>query len=139
MVYYRRRHVLDRIGDVEQGRGSPSKTQNESRIEEYQPGFAEISAFNSFDKKGGLYRRFRRTSARNILYLQSEIATLTDMLEHLDREDVRLTDDIAKKKAQEYAKDWDALERLADEHDHRANERLGLVHDLRSLIKQYCM
>lgn len=46
--------------------------------DEYLAGFEEVAAFISTEDDGGMYRRFRRLAARNLLYMQSELASLED-------------------------------------------------------------
>ena len=114
------------------------RSRPSNQTEEYPPGFAEVSAFISLDREGGLYRRFRDVSARNILYMQSEIATLNDKLEKLDKEDAAATDVGEQMRAQMCATDWDSLERLSKTDD-RVKQRMDLVQHLRPLSKAYCM
>ena len=88
--------------------------------------------------KRGLYRKWRPVSALNILYMQSEIATLAYKLGVLDTEDAQLSDLATKMNAHMCARDWDSLERLS-KTDSRAKRRMELVCELRPLMKEYCM
>ena len=85
-----------------------------------------------------LYRRFRYTSARNILYMQSQIAALAGRLEQLDNEDLLVTDEETKTNIRMCACAWESLERPS-ETDERAKNRLSILYELRPLMKAYRM
>ncbi|KAK3313385.1 hypothetical protein B0H66DRAFT_606649 [Apodospora peruviana] len=56
-------------------------------IPEYLEGHADFAAYISIDPDLQIYRRFARLAARNILHLQSELATLEAWLDDFDREE----------------------------------------------------
>jgi len=51
---------------------------------EYLPGYAEFAAYIAVDPDVHIYRRFDRIIARNLLYLQSELATLEKWFDDCD-------------------------------------------------------
>lgn len=54
---------------------------------EYLEGHADFSAYIAIDPDLEIFRRFTRLSARNILYLQSELTSLEAWFDDFDRED----------------------------------------------------
>ncbi|RMY88873.1 hypothetical protein D0862_10339 [Hortaea werneckii] len=106
--------------------------------EEYLPGFEEVAAFISTENEGGMYRRFRRLAARNLLYMQSELASLEEKLHRMDQGDMRKIDTPEGVNAFQCAIDWDALRRL-EPTDDKAAERLALIMDIRKLMREYRM
>jgi hypothetical protein len=116
-----------------------------NRIPEYLPGFAEVAAFVSLDRDGGLYHRFRTLSARNILCMQGEIATLADRLEgldDLDSRELRIQGHSDMKKQDEISRcsrDWDFFARLSSKVDGPERERMSLIRELRPLLREYCV
>ncbi|GAB1737253.1 hypothetical protein NU219Hw_g1182t1 [Hortaea werneckii] len=104
--------------------------------EEYLPGFEEVAASISTENEGGMYRRFRRLAARNLLYMQSELASLEEKLHRMDQGDMRKIDTPEGVNAFQCAIDWDALRRLEPTND-KAGERLALIMDIRKLMREY--
>lgn len=104
--------------------------------DEYLPGFEEVAAFISTEDEGGMYRRFRRLAARNVLYMQSELASLEDKLRRMDQGDKCKIDTPEGVNAFQCAIDWDAMRRL-EPTDDKARERLALVMDIRKLMREY--
>lgn len=104
--------------------------------DEYLPGFEEVAALISTEDEGGMYRRFRRLSARNLLYMQSELASLEDKLRGMDQGDKCKIDTPEGVNAFQCAIDWDAMRRL-EPTDGKARERLALVMDIRKLMREY--
>ena len=101
----------------------------------YVKGFPSLSAFIASDQDHGtvLYKRFDRLAARNILYLQSELAELQRRQDEFDREDL-LDDDLGTKKN---ARDWRAFKDAATGGGSKAEERMRLVKEVREKIKEY--
>lgn len=62
-----------------------------------------LSGYPSQDPDAAIYRKFERLSARNLLYLQSELHDLEGQLQALDREDA---EDIDNEEAQKAARSW---------------------------------
>jgi hypothetical protein len=58
-----------------------------SDTKEYLAGHAEFSAYIAIDPDLEIFRRFTRLSARNILYLQSELASLEAWFDEFDLQD----------------------------------------------------
>jgi hypothetical protein len=87
-----------------------STTVGPARLEGY-PSFAE---FITQDQDAAIYRKFERLSARNLLYLQSELHDLEGQLQRLDRDDAK---DIGNVEAQKAAREW---KYYADERNSRA-------------------
>lgn len=55
----------------------------------YENGYASLASFiaSDVDKSTAIYRRFDRLSARNLLFLQSELEELQDLQDQFDAED----------------------------------------------------
>ena len=102
---------------------------------DYVSGFPSLAAFIATDPEHStaLYRRFDRLSARNLLYLQSELVTLEKRQDELDRQDL-LSDEL---NAKESARDWDILKARAKSGDGEAEERVKVAHAIRDKIKEY--
>lgn len=97
------------------------------------PSFAEsITSDSAF----AIYKRFDRLSARNLLYLQSELASLEAKQDAFDREDVEAT-----AAARNSRRDWDLFQkRASDEADtyHAGDvERMRLVEEINRKLQQY--
>jgi hypothetical protein len=67
----------------------------------YLSGYPSFAAFIHQDPDAAIYRKFERLSARNLLYLQSELHDLEGQLQALDRED---TEDAENEDAQKGAR-----------------------------------
>ena len=63
----------------------PTPTSYPARLDGYPP-FAQ---FIATDGDAAIYRRYKQLSARNLLYLQSELFELEEKLQQLDREDAK--------------------------------------------------
>ncbi|RMY65842.1 hypothetical protein D0863_08844 [Hortaea werneckii] len=116
--------------------GSQGDQPSEVTPDEYLPGFEEVAAFISTEDEGGMYRRFRRLAARNLLYMQSEVASLEHKLHRMDRDDRCKIDTPEGVNAFQCAIDWDSLRRL-ESTDDEARERLALIMDIRKLMREY--
>ena len=82
--------------DVELGHLSITRP---ARLEGY-PSFAH---FIARDGDAAIFRQYAQLSARNLLYLQSELHELEERLRNLDREDVKEVDNDEMRKA---AREW---------------------------------
>jgi len=84
------------------------------------------------DNETFIYRRFDQLSARNLLYLQSELLALEKRLEKLDDETARSADMELK----DSARRWEVFARNAET---RAEERtrMDIVVEIRAKIKEY--
>ena len=101
----------------------------------YVKGYASLAAFiaSDRDKSTAIYRRFDRLSARNLLYMQSELVELEARQDALDAEDLQGTLD-----AKDSARNWQTLnKRAAEAENTREKERLEVVRDIRKTLKEY--
>ncbi|KAK5217409.1 hypothetical protein LTR72_009526 [Exophiala xenobiotica] len=111
----------------------------------YISGFQDLASFISSDIDGDatIFRRFETLSARNLLYLQSEMAELEALQARYDKEDA----EEASKEGSGWStirscgKDWNAFEREANSptpstRDH-FKKRMELVLTIRSKLKEY--
>ena len=99
------------------------------RLEGY-PTFAE---FISKDKDAAIYRKFENLSARNLLYLQSELHDLERQLEEVDRGDAK---NIGDENAQRAARLWT---HLANDSNAQARARRQLHAEIKVKIREYRM
>ena len=101
----------------------------------YARGYASFAAFIASDPELAIYRRFQHLSARNILYLQSELVEAEKQLAEFDKDD----------REQENVNFdtmlgticWISLQ-LQAKHSDRAKKRRDLVQKMRPLMKEYC-
>ena len=97
---------------------------------------AEFIASDRFAKSTASYRRFDRLSARNLLYLQTELNCLEGRQEALDEEDLQADFD-----AQRACADWELSEarskNVSSEHHERELKRMNVVREVRAKIKEY--
>ena len=101
----------------------------------YVKGYPSLAAFiaSDPDKSTAIYRRFDRLSARNLLYMQSELIELEARQDALDAEDLQGT-----LEAKDSARNWQTLNRKASEPGNtKEKERLMLVGDIRKKLKDY--
>jgi hypothetical protein len=112
--------------DVELTAGSSSLP---GRLDGY-PSFAE---FIARDGDAAIYRKFSHLSARNLLYLQSELHDLEGRLQQLDKEDAKGLDN---EDAQKAVRDW---RHFSDPRNSRAQEHKELQEQVRGKIKEYRM
>ena len=94
-------------------------------------GYPSYAAFIAKDKDAATYRRFEHLSARNILYLQSELHELGSKLETLDREDAK---DIGNENAQKAARKCDYF--ANDDSEDSCKRRL-LQEESHEKIREY--
>ncbi|MCJ1231960.1 hypothetical protein MMC12_008640 [Toensbergia leucococca] len=121
--------------------------------ERYAMGYPRFAAFiaNDEDKSTTIYRRFERLSARNILYLESELTELEAKQDELDEES-RRDEDLASS-----AQSWEELHSQANYNKTEdfsvdssieerarkgrlataAQDRLELARRIRSTLKEY--
>lgn len=112
--------------DVELAAGSSSSPR---RLDGY-PSFAE---FIAQDGDAAIYRKFSHLSARNLLYLQSELHNLEGRLQQLDEEDAK---GLENEDAQKAVRDW---RHFSDPRNVRAQEHSELQEQIRGKIKEYRM
>lgn len=110
--------------DVEMG---PFPTPLPPRLEGY-PSFAH---FIAKDSDASIYRKYAHLSARNLLYLQSELHDLEEQLRQLDGEDAK---DIDNEEAQKAARGW---RHYSDSENGRASQHRVLQEKIRLKLKEY--
>ena len=66
-------------------------------------GFPSFALFIARDGDAAIFRKYAQLSARNLLYLQSELHELEQQLLQLDREDAK---DIDNEEARAAAREW---------------------------------
>ena len=103
----------------------------------YIKGYPSLAAFiaSDRDKSTAIYRRFDRLSARNLLYLQSELVELEARQDRYDAEDLeRPTQEKAS------ARNWQTFkEKAAETNNVCEKERMELALDIRAKIKEYSL
>ena len=101
----------------------------------YVEGYPSLAAFIASDRDHSsvVYKRFDRLSARNILYLQSELQELQSQQDKLDKEDGD-GDDFKLKR---FARDYHALAEASKNGDAEAVKRMKLVKNIREKMKEY--
>lgn len=92
-------------------------------------GYPSLAAFiaSDPDRTAGIYKRFDRLAARNLLYLQSELADLQAELDVLDEKDK------ADRASKQCARNWHDFKKRAEQEP----SRLQLVNDIRATLKEY--
>lgn len=104
----------------------------------YINGYPSLAAFmaSDDDKSTSIYRRFDRLSARNLLYLQSELVELEAQQKTLDVKDT--ADLYAATEEMESVRDWRTLKARANEAGNlREKEQLRIALEIREKIKEY--
>ena len=97
-----------------------------SRLEGY-PSFADF--ITQYD--AAIFRKYGHLSARNLLYLQSELHELEAELQALDWEDVK---NVGDQDAQKAARSW---KYYSDEQNTRAKKHRKLQDSIREKIREY--
>jgi hypothetical protein len=105
---------------------------NTDALKEYVVGYPKLAAHMSLQPRTAIFRSFSELNAKNLLYLQAEIAFLEKELRRSETKDAKDTDP-TKHKAK-YAVSWYWLNESADDGD---TEQLNLVLRIRSLLKEY--
>lgn len=98
-------------------------------------GFPSFADFIAADAGAAIYRKYERLSARNLLYLQSELHELERQLEELDAEDVKERDS-HDREAQKRARQWPNYARGDNE---RARRHRELRNDIGIKLRTYRM
>ena len=102
----------------------------------FVPGYPSLAALiaSDPDHSTAIYRRFDRLSARNLLYLQAELAILEKKQDDFDKQDFNSDDTNVKDKA----RNWESLIARAESGtDNEAKERVELLKDIRKKLKEY--
>ena len=101
----------------------------------YVKGYPSLAAFiaSDRDKSTWIYRRFDRLSARNLLYLQSELQELEERQDAFDAEDLH-----GGREEKKSARNWQVLKKKAkQQNNEREKKRLDLVFEIRDKLKEY--
>lgn len=95
----------------------------------YVDGFPSLAAFIASDRDGSaaIFKRFSRLAARNLLFIQSELADLEARLDQMDE------DDKANREAMQSLRNWEKYKERANDEP----ERMELTTQLRKLMKEY--
>ncbi|KAF1911088.1 hypothetical protein BDU57DRAFT_109835 [Ampelomyces quisqualis] len=98
-------------------------------------GFPSLAAFMSHNSNSEsfIFKRFDRLAARNLLYLQAELAYLQDRLDELDRVDAQPPYDLEARKC---ARSWEDFEANKDSSS-KQHERWNLMHRTRATLREY--
>ena len=110
--------------DVELARNLPTSPP-------HLDGYPSFAHFIARDGDAAIYRRFSHLSARNLLYLQSELHSLDDRLRILDAEDAS---DITNEEAPKAAREW---RYLSDDANPRARLHREIHEQFRVKLKEY--
>lgn len=94
-------------------------------------GYPSFAHFIAKDADAEIYRKYAHLSARNLLYLQSELHELEEQLGQLDREDAK---DIDNEEAQKAAREW---KHYSDPENGRACQQKALQGKIRLKLKEY--
>ncbi|KAL2786083.1 hypothetical protein BJX66DRAFT_313489 [Aspergillus keveii] len=105
----------------------------------YVKGFPSLAQFiaRDYDHSTFILKRFDELTARNLLYLQSELADLQALQEQYDREDVK-----ASWEAKEGRRDWEKFKSRADpnsgtEFSQEEQKRMDLALKIRKTLREY--
>ena len=113
---------------------SQTKRDTESAIH-HLAGYPSLAAFIASDRDRTtlIYKRFDELAARNLLYLQSELAELQSRQRAFDQEDL-VADMHAKQCARNYT---DFKHAALQDHEARQEERWELAKRVRETMKEY--
>jgi hypothetical protein len=121
-------------GDVELG-NLPQAPQ--APLDRFPKGFPSLTAFISSNAKSEsfIFKRFDYLAARNLLYLQSELAYLQHRLQQFDEADYKAEGD-GGQEARDCARSWEEFERKKISNDGQ-RKRWELVHRIRNTLREY--
>ena len=118
-------------------------SESNCQSREHLPGFADLAEFISSDNHGDLaiYRRFSTLGARNIIYLQGELAFLESKLRNIDEEDKQVWLGRFSMEEQvdvlQAARDWESFVRMGKVQGSRDERRYSVVMEVRKVMKDY--
>src|ERR1700709_2688145 len=101
----------------------------------YVKGSPSLSAFitSDYDHSTFVFKRFDRISARNLLYLQSELAELETLQDEYDREDLK-----ASWYEKSSRRDWKTFKAQSDDMNFpKEQARMQLAMQIREKVKEY--
>jgi hypothetical protein len=104
-------------------------------MESYAAGFPDFAAYIASDAELAIYRRFSRLSARNLLYLQSELLELERAVDGFDTEDLQEQrgPDIDEARI---PRRWEEFVEMSEKRE-KEKERMRIVREVRRLMKEY--
>ena len=110
--------------------------ENDAVKVHYLIGYPSLAAFIASDenKSTAIFRRFDRLGARNLLYLQSELAELEARQDAFDAQDLKtLTTD-----QKDDLRHWKLfVEKAKNGNNVREKDRMDLIKDIREKMKEY--
>jgi hypothetical protein len=114
---------------------SASSQQNDALVGRPLRGFPSLSAFMSSNSNSEsfIFKRFDKLAARNLLYLQSELAYLQQRLEKFDEKDAQPRSGLEDRRC---ARSWDDFEDMKDTSP-KQKERWDLMHRIRETLREY--
>jgi hypothetical protein len=97
-------------------------------------GFQSLATFMSSNSNSEsfIFKRFDKLAARNLLYLQSELAYLQNRLEDFDSKDAQSKD----REERKCARSWEDFEEMKNSSS-RQRERWDLMHKIRESLREY--
>lgn len=98
------------------------------------PSLAEFIASDP-DHTSLVFKRFDKLAARNLLYLQSELAELQARQDEFDAQDRSF--EHGDRKTKECAMHWERFRKAAQTGDEKQKERMELVMEIRRKLKEY--
>ena len=109
------------------------KTDLESRLH-YLPGYPSLSNFIASDRDRTtlIYKRYDELAARNLLYLQSELAELRARQHAFDQADLH-----AKLETKQCARNFADFQKSTQADDFDQKERWKLMKQIRETLKEY--
>jgi hypothetical protein len=98
-------------------------------------GFPSLSAFMSDNahSESFLFQRFDRLAARNLLYMQSELAELQKKMDEFDMQDAQPPHDLDARRC---ARSWTDFERIKSSNA-KQQERWALMMKIRETLREY--
>ncbi|KAH0553471.1 hypothetical protein GP486_006457 [Trichoglossum hirsutum] len=101
----------------------------------YAAGFSDFAAYIASDAELAIYRRFDRLSARNLLYLQSELLELERAVDAFDEEDLREQQgpDIDEARV---ARRWEEFVELSGNRE-KEGKKMKIIKEVRRVMKEY--
>jgi hypothetical protein len=98
------------------------------------PSLAEFIASDA-DHTSLVFKRFDKLAARNLLYLQSELAELQARQNEFDAQDRSF--EHGGREMKECAMHWERFKEAAQGGDEKQKERMELVMEIRRKLKEY--
>jgi hypothetical protein len=121
------------VNETSQCRIEPAKKEPDMIDASQLHGHAVFADFIASDDELSVYKSFNRLSARNLLYLQSELLELEALLAEFDERDSTEGDYDTLLST----KCWETFAARAEENP-REKEKMEIIRRIRSLTKEYC-